>query len=111
MGTTSSTKLRDVTDDRVTDTGWYGVTETTPKQQALRGIVTVRSPMNSAGALTLESLDGRRTFQVVDHATPEIQAVLSRVERATRISVELVKLTARGDLWRAVGVHPDSTRP
>jgi len=66
--------------------------------------------MNSAGALTLESTDGRRTFQVVEYATPEIQTVLSRLESGAEISVQLVRLVARGDLWRAVGVQPDTVR-
>jgi len=110
MGITSSTKQRDVKNDRVTDTNWYGATESVLTRPVHRELVTARCRMNSDGALTLESTDGRRTFQVVDHATPEIQTVLSRVESGAEISVQLVRLVARGDLWRAVGVQPDTTR-
>lgn len=110
MGTTSRSKRRDVTDDQVTETGWYDVADTAPKRQVRQEIVTVRLPMNNAGALTLESIDGKRTFHVVDHATPEIQAVLSRVGRTAEFSVQLVNLNARGNLWRAIGVQPDPVR-
>lgn len=102
------TKSRDrpePTLDRTTDAGWYGEAETV--RPVLRAVCTVRCPMNSHGAVTLESVRGHRTFQVVDCATSSVRAVLSRLTDETVVRVQLVPLSSRGSTWRAVGVSVD----
>lgn len=93
------------TADRATTAGWYGEAETA--QPVLRAVCTVREPMNSHGAVTLESVTGHRTFQVAECATPGVRSVLANIRHGAVVRVQLVALTARGNTWRAVGVLVD----
>jgi hypothetical protein len=56
--------------------------------------------MNSHGALTLSAAHGRRTFQVVDYASPSIQAALARRRRGETVRVRLQRINGRGEAWR-----------
>jgi hypothetical protein len=63
--------------------------------------------MNSHGTVTLASVAGHRTFHVAECATPGVRAVLERLDSETVVRIQLVALTARGDMWRAIGVFVD----
>lgn len=56
--------------------------------------------MNSHGALTLASVNGRQTFQIVDYGSPSIQAALARRRRGETVRVRLERVSGRGAAWR-----------
>lgn len=56
--------------------------------------------MNSHGAMTLTSVNGRRTFQVVDYGSLSLQAALARRRRGETVRVRLQRVNGRGEAWR-----------
>jgi len=66
---------------------------------------TIDRPMNNHGALTLSEITGRRTFQVVEYATREVQETLAMAAAGSTVRVWLEPLSSRGDAWRAVDVE------
>jgi len=104
MKTTLSDAQPD-TANRTSGGGRDSDTTDTDHGPVLDVLCTVRLPMNSHGALLLESLSHQRTYCVVEYATSGIRASMSRLDRGTVIRVSLAHLTGRGCMWRATGVH------
>lgn len=76
---------------------------------AVRTTCRVTRSMNSHGALTVASDSGRRTFNVVEYATPGIRGAMARLRCGASVHVSLIALAGRGESWRVVGIHTESS--
>lgn len=101
---TTSTEKKLVTTGGTIETDRYDDPTASRRTRVFRAVCRVTRPMNSHGALTVESATGHRAFHVVEYATPGIRAAMARLRGGTVVRVSLVALAARGDSWRAVGV-------
>ncbi|MFB6251184.1 MAG: hypothetical protein ABEI27_05785 [Halobellus sp.] len=74
--------------------------------------VIVRRPMNDHGTMTVEVPESNEIRHICEYGTPELRRTLGSLPADANLSIEMVRVGVRANVWRAVDTADrQSARP